>query len=85
MNEYTAYEQAYKNGFEAGKLSAVSHAEVASRVKVAYEQLSKCNTQLCSTTFRNTDCSLVDAFSDLLLKLIDVQAKLGIFKEKTDI
>ena len=83
MNKYDLQEAAYKNGYEAGKNSVDSLGiEIATRVKVAYEQLGKCHTKLC----RNSgDDGLCEDFREVLNKLLHIQVKLGALKKEADI
>jgi hypothetical protein len=82
MNEYAACEQAYKNGFCDGK----QNIEICTRVKVAYEQLSKCYTDICRTA--RDSCSLVyleEDIRDILNMLLELQVKLGVLKREEDL
>lgn len=88
MNAYTACELAYKNGFEAGKESVNTfNTEVTTRVKVAYEQLAKCHTDLCSASNQgeNIDPNLIYSFQEAMQTLLDIQVKLCVLKKEEDI
>lgn len=86
MDMYTACELAYKNGFDNGKQSTCySNAEIAARVKVAYEQLVKCNTDLCRTFKRGENDDLIYSLQDAMHTLLDIQVKLGVLKREEDL
>ena len=83
MNAYTACEQAYNNGFAAGKEAANPFSiEMDTRVKVAYEQLGKCHTKLCRNA---VDKSLCDDLQDVLNKLLAIQVRLGGLRREEDL
>ena len=77
MDIFTASEAAYKNGFNDGYRSGGS---LATRIMIAYEQLSIVNTELSkNNTDRANAESLVD-LQNLLSDIINLQVKLGIMK-----
>lgn len=81
MDPYIATETSYKNGFEAGK----QNTEIATRVKVAYEQLSKCHTDICLASKRGENENLIYSLQDAMNALLDVQVKLGVLKREEDL
>ena len=85
MTIHDACEQSYKNGYEDGKLSnRPVDIEIATRIKVAYEQLGKCFTVICRNTTDRNDALLED-FRETLNKLLNIQVKLGMIKREEDI
>lgn len=83
MDAYHASEVAYKNGFNAGRESANPlNIEVETRVKVAYEQLSKCHTKLCRSS---ADAGLCEDLRAVLNGILNIQVKLGTMKREEDI
>lgn len=81
MDKYTACEQAYKNGYDNGK----HNTEIAMRVKVAYEQLAACHTDLCRAYKRGESDELIYSLQDAMNSLLDIQVKLGILKREADL
>jgi hypothetical protein len=81
MDMYTACEQAYKNGYDSGK----HNTEIATRVKIAYEQLAKCHTDLCRTYIRGENDDLIYSLQDAMNMLLDIQVKLGVLKPEEDL
>jgi hypothetical protein len=81
MDMYTACEQAYKNGYDSGK----HNTEIATRVKIAYEQLAKCHTDLCRAYKRGENDELIYSVQDAMNSLLDIQVKLGILKQEEDL
>lgn len=85
MNVYMACEQAYKNGFDAGQNMTQHNAEIAARVKVAYEQLEKCHTNLCRNYKRGENDDLIYDLQDVMIALLNIQVKLGVLKQEEDL
>lgn len=85
MDIFQASEQAYKNGFEAGQASHNIKSEITTRIKVAYEQLSKCHTKICRTLPYYEDKALIGDFQDILNALLELQVKFGMIKREEDI
>ena len=72
MDIYQACEEAYKNGYQNGRYAAFSDSlELATRVKVAYEQLGKCHTAICRNfqDVRSPD-SIEEDIREVLNKLL---------------
>ena len=84
MDKFLASELAYNNGFEAGKTSAQLTTAVNTRIKVAYEQLSKCHTKLCRTAPYYDNKELVEDFQGILNALLKLQVKLGLIDTEED-
>ncbi len=80
MDEYSACEMAYKNGFEAAK----NKTEMCTRIKVAYEQLGKVHTELCRQCKRRNDNELIYDVQDILNAILKVEVKLGMIKREED-
>lgn len=87
MNPYQACEQAYKNGFEDGRASKLpSNPELATRIKVAYELLSGCHSDICGSRQTAEALNTVrDKLHDVLLSLLDIQVELGTMKREEDL
>jgi hypothetical protein len=82
MDLYTASELSYKNGFDAGK----QNTAICTRVQVAYEQLSKCHTDICKTARnRGSLVYLEGDVRDILNMLLELQVKLGVLKHEEDL
>jgi hypothetical protein len=84
MNEYTACEQAYKNGFNAGiNAYAKSDYALGVRVQLAYEQLSKCHSSICTNFSTRPDAAeLLAELTAAMDQLLELQVKLGILKRE---
>lgn len=79
MDIYTASELSYKNGFAAGK----QNTEICTRVKVAYEQLSKCHTDICKTAKDKGSLAYLEGdFRDIMNMILELQVKLGMLKHE---
>lgn len=78
MDLNTATELAYKNGYTAGARSA--EAEVNTRVKIAYEQLSLAHTALCRYDLHRQNTKLLDDIQCSMDMLLKLQVKLGLRK-----
>lgn len=59
--------------------------ELATRVQIAHEQLEKCHSYLCRTGVRGKDDDLIYAIQDILIKLLDIQVKLGVLKREENL
>ena len=81
MTFYTACEQAYKNGFEAGKLAARSlDSEIITRASIAYKQLLQCYTKLSITPKHGVDEATLGMLQNVLSELMELQVQLGALK-----
>jgi hypothetical protein len=78
MDSNTATELAYKNGYTAGAQSA--EAEVNTRVKIAYEQLSLAHTAMCRYDPHRQNTKLLYDIQDGMNMLLKLQVKLGLRK-----
>ena len=75
MDEYTISELSYKNGYEK--------AELCTRVKVAYEQLSEVHTLVCKNYKRGIQSDkLLHELQDTINKILDVQVTLGMIAKE---
>ena len=81
MSAYDACEHAYKNGYDNGQ----RNTEIAMRVKVAYEQLATCHTDLCRNCKRGENDDLIYDLQDVMIALLNIQVKLGVLKQEEDL
>lgn len=59
--------------------------EVATRVTVAYEQLSNCHGSLCRNYNRGENDDLICSIQDAMNVLLEIQVKLGVLKHEEDL
>ena len=64
----------------------IKKEEVATRVAVAYEQLSLCHSELCRAITRSdTRNELLECFSDAIHSILNIQVELGVLKREEDL
>ena len=64
----------------------ITNEEVATRVAVAYEQLSLCHSELCKAIPRgDARNALLECFTDAIYSILDIQVELGVLKKEEDI
>lgn len=90
MDEHTACEQSYKNGFKDGfdsgvKATECRQSELAIRVKVAYEIMADCHSKICRRQYTEIPNMVFDEISEVLGHLLDIQASLGVLKREEDL
>lgn len=63
-----------------------SRNEIITRVAVAYEQLSRCHSELCRTIQRGDESeSILNSFSTAINDILDIQVKLGVLRREEDL
>lgn len=64
----------------------INKEEIATRVAVAYEQLSHCHSELCRTFHRGVVRNeLLECFSDAIHSILNIQVELGVLKREEDL
>ena len=59
--------------------------EIYTRIKVAYEQLSKVHTELCRSDSKREQDDIIYDIQDILNALLKVEVKLGMIKQEEDL
>jgi hypothetical protein len=60
--------------------------EIATRVAVAYEQLSRCHSELCRSITRGDERDkLLDCFTDAIHSILNIQVELGVLKKEEEL
>ena len=78
MNVYHACEQAYRNGFDAGLISANNpNIEMKTRLKIAYEQVAAVHTELSKANTVGEYTVALRCVQEALSKLTEAQINFG--------
>ena len=80
MTEHVATEISYKNGFEAGKAEMAKKGEICARLKVAYEQISAVQAELCKVSPHRNDAKLLHTMHGILDNILNVEVRLGVLE-----
>lgn len=78
MNVYRACEQAYRNGFDAGLISANNpNIELKTRLKIAYEQVTAVHTELSKANIAGEYTAVLYCVHEAMSRLAEAQSNFG--------